>query len=180
MSKQDLRAPIQTNEEVLEEEIRDLERPSLKSWIVWGGALVLVVAMVVVVAVFIRINRFGEEARQAERLAAIPPSQLLVRGPMGILDRQPEAFRWIAVEGAASYVVVVRERVQGEIVVQRPVSEAYLTPTDVESSNFVPGLYVWTVEARRPDGSLMASAETLFEVVETPLPGDASTPHPTP
>jgi hypothetical protein len=176
MSNPDPKVPIQTNEEVLEEEIRDLERPPLKSWIVWGGTLVLLVAAVVIVAVFVRINRVGEEARQAERIASIPPVELPVRGPMGILDRPPEAFRWTAMEGAASYVVVVRERHTGEVIVQRPSSRPYLAPTDVESSNFVPGLYVWTVEALRADGSRMAGAETLFEVVEASPTENASTP----
>ena len=176
MSNQDREVSDQTNEEVLEEEIRDLERPSLKSWIVWAGALALLVVVVVVVAAFIRINRIGEESRQAERLAELPPMQLLVQGPMGILDRPPEAFRWTGVEGAESYVVVVREQNTNEVIVQRPVSTAYLTPTDGELSNFVPGAYVWTVEARRVNGSRMARAETRFEVVETPLAEDGSTP----
>jgi hypothetical protein len=163
------RTPLQTNEEVLEEEIRDLESPSLKSWLVWGVALALLIVAVGVVAVFMRIDKFGAAERQADRLAGLPPMELPLQDPKGILDAPPDAFRWSAVDGALSYVVVVSERDTGEVVVQRPVSTPYLMPTDVESANLVPGQYAWTVEARRSDGSRMARSEAFFQVIEGTL-----------
>lgn len=165
----DLKPPDQTNEEVLEEEIRDLERPSLKSWGVWGVAFALLVVAVVVVAVFVRINRVGETERIAEQVARVPPVAIAVQGPVGLLDAPPDSFRWAALEGAASYVVTVREKERGDVAIQRPVSVPYLTPTDVESSDLVPGRYVWTIEARRADGTRLGSAETEF-AIETPGP----------
>jgi hypothetical protein len=156
--------PEQTNEEVLEEEIRDLERPSLKSWGVWGAAFALLIVAVVVVAVFVKVNRVGEEKRIAERVARVPPVAIVVHGPVGILDAPPDAFRWAPLAGAASYVVTVKEKEHGDVVIQRPVSAPYLTPTDVESSDLVPGRYLWTIEARRADGTRAGSAETEFAI----------------
>ncbi len=159
--------PEQTNEEVLEEEIQDLERPSLKSWGVWGAAFALLVVAVVVVAAFVKINAVGKEKRIAEQVAKVPPVAIVVQGPIGLLDAPPDAFRWAALRGAASYVVTVREKETGDVVIQRPVSVPYLTPTDVESSDLVPGRYLWTIDARRADGTRAGSAESEF-VIEPP------------
>lgn len=167
----DMKPPEQTNEEVLEEEIRDLERPSLKSWGVWGVAFALLIVAVVVVAVFVKINKVGEEKRIADQVARVPPLAIVVQGPVGLLDAPPDAFRWSALQGAASYVVTVKEKEQGEVVIQRPVAVPYLTPTDVESSDLVPGRYLWTIEARRADGTRAGSAETEFTIES---PGEAS------
>jgi hypothetical protein len=163
----DMKPPEQTNEEVLEEEIRDLERPSLKSWAVWGVAFALLVVAVVVVAVFVRIDKVGQAERIAGQVARVPPVAIVVQGPVGLLDARPDGFRWAALQGAASYVVTVREKETGEVVIERPVSVPYLTPTDGESSNLVPGGYRWTIEARRADGTRAGSAETEF-VIELP------------
>lgn len=167
MSDQSPSPPVQTNEEVLEEEIEELERPPMKSWIVWGAATALLVVAVAVVAGFMWIDRFGAEARQAERLAQVPPVAVPLRGPVGLLDGPPDAFRWATLGGAASYVVVVRDKETGEVVIQRPVPVNYLAPTDVESANLVPGHYGWSVEARRADGSRMGVTEASFEISPT-------------
>jgi len=160
----EMKPPEQTNEEVLEEEIRDLERPALKSWGVWGVAFALLVVAIVVVAVFVRINKVGETERIAGQVARVPPVAIVVQGPVGLLDAPPDAFRWTALEGAASYVVTVKEKEHGEVVIQRPVAVPYLTPTDVESSDLVPGRYLWTIEARRSDGTRAGTAATEFSI----------------
>ncbi len=165
--------PIPTNEEVLADEIRDLEHPSLKSWIVWGVAFVGLIALVVVVLVFARIERSGEEARTAARLASSRPTDMSIRGPRGLHDHPPRLWRWVALDGASDYVVVVRALDGDEVVIQRPCETNYLEPTDIENANLVAGRYVWSVEARRADGSRMGYAEADFEISPFPVsPGE--------
>lgn len=162
---------IPTNEEVLADEIRDLENPSLKSWIVWTAAFAGLVALVVIVVVFARIERSGEDARTATRLANAPPATISIQGPRGLHDDAPRQLRWRPLDGASDYVVVVRAVEDDEVVIQRPSDESYLRPTDVEAANLVPGKYVWSVEARREDGTRMGYAEADFEISPFTEPG---------
>lgn len=149
---------IQTPEEVLESEIEDLEQPLLRSWLPWAGGVVGLAALATLVASLVWWERgcysgLGGGFQQAVELV----------DPRGTVAGPPRAFRWNSVEGAHSYIVTIRAA-DGEVIVMRPSSAAMLIPLDIELANFVPGSYVWTVEARDARAAVLGTGEASFRI----------------
>ncbi len=140
-----------TPAEVLGEEIEAVERPLLRSWIVWAGAIL----GAALVGAFGALTLVTPE-RRAER------ATIVLAEPHGSLKDAPQRFRWAEVPGAAVYIVAVTDAGTGTVIVLRPVYETALTPHDSEFSRFDSGSYTWSVEAKARDGSILAHGEAAF------------------
>ena len=88
---------------------------------------------------------------------------MVLKEPLGTVDRDL-TFRWNRVEGAASYILLVTARDRDEVELLRPVHETFLKPSETEISNFNPGSYAWTVEARSAKGQLIGYGEGSFAI----------------
>jgi hypothetical protein len=176
MANADQRA-VQTPEEVLEEEIEDLERPVLRTWLPWafGTVALLVLFGAVWSVVFWEHGAINDRFRAA----AAAKSEVSLLAPRGVLEGSPEVLRWVEVPGATSYVVSVR-KVDGEPILIRPAAGAHLVTTDIERAYLLPGDYRWRVEARDSRGSSMAMGETTFKVTPDWTERRAEAPGPTP
>lgn len=156
---------VQTPEEVLEAEIRDLEQPLARSWVAWifgGGALVVLAA-----ALWSLV--FLEHGGIVRRMHAQYGSQINLVAPRGTVETRPTAFEWTPVEGARSYVVTIQSA-DGDTILTRPVDRHYLVPLDTERAYLLPGSYAWRVEARDAAGDTIAVAQMPFRIV--PGPGE--------
>ena len=149
----------ETPEEMLEEEIRDLEKRTLNSGWLWVAAAVGLI--VTFSAAFLIMN--WDKNQSNARQPIVVPEAMVLREPMGTVDRD-FTFRWNAVEGAASYILYVTARERDEVELLRPVRETFLRPSETEVSNFNPGLYAWTVEARSARGQLIGYGEASFAI----------------
>lgn len=149
----------ETPEEVLESEIEDLERRTLNSGWLWTAAAF---ALIVLFSSAFLITNWDRNQASAKPVAIIPEAMLL-HEPLGTVDRNV-TFRWDPVERAASYILVVTNHDQEEVVLLRPVREKFLKPSETEASNFNSGTYSWTVEARSPKGQLIGYGEGTFTI----------------
>jgi hypothetical protein len=93
----------------------------------------------------------------------VVPEAMVLKEPLGRVDRD-FTFRWNRVEHAASYILLVTSRDRDEVELLRPVRETYLRPSETEVSNFNPGSYAWTVEARSAKGQLIGYGEAVFAI----------------
>jgi hypothetical protein len=150
---------METPEEVLESEIRDLEKRTLNSGWLWGAAAL---ALVLLAAAAFLITFWDSRQAIAHRVPGAPEAMTL-RGPRGEVDRNV-VFRWAQIEGAASYIVLVKAADRDEVEILRPVRDLFLQPSETEASNLNPGSYTWSVEARSPQGLLIGYGETTFTV----------------
>jgi hypothetical protein len=153
--------PVQTPEEVLEEEIEELEKPVIRSVLPWAiGTLALIVLFGTVWSVV-----FWEHGAVTDRLraTALANSEVTSLEPRGVLEGSPTVLRWAEVEGAASYVVSIR-KAGGEPILLRPAIGTYLEPTDIERAYLLPGDYKWRVEARDSLGGPLAMGEATFRI----------------
>jgi hypothetical protein len=156
---------IETNEEHLADEIRDLERVELASWRTWAIALVAFAGLALIVGAFMIWEAANIAKMNKDRIAAAAPAPMALRALNEGLQSDPRVFRWDPVAGAASYVVIVREAAEnGETLVIRVVHEPLLTTTDVESANLSGGRFNWSIEARRADGSRLGYGEGNFAI----------------
>jgi hypothetical protein len=149
----------ETSEEVLATEISELERRTLNSAWLWVAAAV---GLIVLFSATFFITNWDRTQSNARPFTVVPEAMVL-REPRGTVDRD-FTFRWNRVEGAASYILLVTARDRDEVELLRPVRETYLKPSETEISNFNPGSYAWTVEARSAKGQLIGYAEGSFVI----------------
>jgi hypothetical protein len=159
------RENLETNEEHLADEIRELEQVQLASWRTWAIALVVFAGLALIVGAFMIWEAANIAQMNKDRVAAASPAPMALRALNEGLQSDPRVFRWDPVAGAANYVVIVREAAaDGETVVIRVVNEPLLTTTDVESANLSGGRFGWSIEARRSDGSRLGYGEGTFAI----------------
>ena len=151
--------PLETPEEVLEAEIRDLEKRTLNSGWLWVAAAVGLVALFSAAFMIVSWDRNQRNARPF----TVVPEAMDLKEPVGRVDPNL-TFRWNEVEGATSYILFVTSRDRDEVELLRPVRENFLKPSETEVSNFNPGAYAWTVEARSAQGQLIGYGEANFSI----------------
>jgi len=149
---------METPEEVLESEIRELEKRTLNSGWLWGAAAL---ALVLLAAAAFLITFWDTRQVIAHRAPGAPEAMTL-NGPRGEVDRNV-VFRWARVDGAASYIVWVKGD-GGEDEILRSVHDSYLQPAETEFANLNPGTYTWSVEARSGQGQLIGYGEAKFTI----------------
>jgi len=149
----------ETPEEVLENEINDLEKRTLNSAWLWVAAAV---GLIVLFSAAFLITNWDRKQAQAQPFHIVPEAMDL-KEPMGTVDRDL-TFRWNRVNDAASYILLVTANDRDEVVLLRPVREAFLKPTETEVSNFNPGSYAWAVEARSAKGQMIGYGEASFTI----------------
>jgi hypothetical protein len=149
----------ETPEEVLEAEIENLEKRTLNSGWLWAAAAL---GLVVLFTSAFVITNWDREQVNARPVTVVPEAMIL-REPIGTVDRN-FTFRWERVENAASYILLVTAIDGGEVELLRPVREPFLKPSDTEASNFNPGSYAWTIEARSAKGQLIGYGESSFTI----------------
>ena len=150
---------METPEEVLESEIRELEKRTLNSGWLWGAAAL---ALVLLAAAAFLITFWDTRQAIAHRAPGAPEAMTL-NGPRGSVDRNV-VFRWARIEGAASYILLVKAADRDEVEILRPVREVFLQPSETEVSNLNPGTYTWSVEARSGGGQLIGYGESSFTI----------------
>ena len=156
---------LETNEELLAEEIKDLERPFMASWQTWAMALVGFATLALIVAAFMIWEAANISRKDAERTAAAPPVSMALHTLRQGLEADPRFFRWEPVTGASSYVFIVRDDDPGgDVLIIRSVAEPVLITTDVESANLTTGKFVWSLEARRVNGTRIGYGEGTFTI----------------
>ena len=147
--------------EVFEEEIEELEnsRPvkSWSSWLAGIGAVSLLVGVVLVVTHY-EVKSY----RGPRGIGNVAPVQLLQ--PRGPVDSLPSAFRWDAVDGAASYLVTVSHIDSDEVVLAHAALGTTLAASAEDLSVFQNGKYRWTVDAKGTDGKTKAFGESEFDL----------------
>jgi hypothetical protein len=149
----------ETPEDVLAEEINDLEKRTLNSAWLWVAAAV---GLTVLVSVTFFITNWDRNQSNA-RPSTVAPEAMILKEPLGTVDRD-FTFRWNRVQGARSYILLVRAHDRDEVELLRPVTEPYLKPSESEIANFNPGSYVWTVEARSATEQLIGFGEGNFAI----------------
>jgi hypothetical protein len=158
----------QTPAEVLEDEIRELEKPLGRSWIPWTLGLAAIVVLLVIVGTVVNWQHGRVGSWLAQRQATVRLS-----APVGEVAATPRSFEWHPVEGAAAYVVTVHDAA-GDPVLTRRSHGTVLVPLDVEAALLAPGAYVWSVEAHDRDNRRIGRAEANFRIrqfqsVEAPV-----------
>ena len=153
------RLTTETPEQELANEINELERRTLNSAWLWVAAAV---GLVVLFSAMFLITTWDRN-RASSRPFTVVPEAMVLREPQGTVDRDL-TFRWNRVEGAASYILLVTARDREEVELLRPVRETFLKPSETEISNFNPGSYAWTVEARSAKGQLIGYGEGSFAI----------------
>jgi hypothetical protein len=148
---------METPEEVLESEIKELEKRTLNSGWLWGAAAL---ALVLLAAAAFLITFWDNRNSAANRLPGAPEAMVLTE-PRGTVDRNL-TFRWNHVDDAASYIILVTAVDGNEVEILRPVRDTFLAPSETEVSNLNPGSYTWTVEARSAKGQLIGYGEGSF------------------
>lgn len=154
------RIPLETPEEFLESEIRDLEKNTLNSGWLWVSALV---GLLVLAGAAFLITTWDREG-QKDRTFAFTPETIQLTEPLSTVHGFP-TFRWMPMDAAATYIVLVKPDFMDEVALLRPVRETYLQPSESESINFSPGRYTWSVEARSAKGTLIGYGDASFEIV---------------
>jgi hypothetical protein len=148
----------ETPEEVLESEIRELEKRTLNSGWLWGAAAL---ALVLLAAAAFLITFWDTRQAIAHRAPGTPEAMTL-NGPRGEVDRNV-VFRWAPVDGAASYIVWVKgDGDEDELI--RPVHDNFLQPSETELANLNPGTYTWSVEARSPQNQPIGYGQAKFTI----------------
>jgi hypothetical protein len=150
---------LETPEEVLEAEIRDLEKRTLNSGWLWVGAAV---GLIVLFSAAFLITSWDRRQTIA-RPVTIRPEAMVLKEPVGTVDRN-FTFRWSAVDDAATYILYVTASDRDEVELLRPVHDTFLKPSDTEAANFNPGSYAWTVEARSAKGQMIGYGEAAFTI----------------
>jgi len=155
--------PHETPEDVLETEIKDLEKRTLNSSWLWVAAAV---GLIVLSSSAFLITNWDRKEVQSRPFTVVPEAMVL-KEPVGKVDRDL-TFRWNRVEGAVSYIVLVTATERSEVEILRPVRDVFLRPTETEFSNLNPGDFTWAVEARSAKGQLIGYGEASFSI----SPGD--------
>lgn len=149
----------ETPEDILEEEIRELETPTLTSGWLWAAAAV---GLIVLFSSTLFIANWDRNQASARPIKIVPEAMGL-REPLGKVSRDL-TFRWDPVERAVTYVLLVKAKDREEVELLRPVRETFLKPSAAESANFNTGDYTWTIEARSSSGQLIGYGEGSFSI----------------
>ena len=152
-------SPVETSEQVLATEIGELEKRTLNSGWIWAGAAVGL--MVLLSAAFLILS--WDRNQSNAKPYTIVPEAMVLKEPLGSVDRDL-TFRWNSVEGAASYVLMVTAHDRDEVELLRPVRDTFLKPSETELSNFNPGSYAWTIDARNTRGQVIGYGEASFTI----------------
>ena len=111
------------------------------------------------------IDDLRSAVSDAERVAAAPAVTMSLHTLRQGLEAEPRFFRWEPVAGAASYVFIVRDDDPGgDVLIIRSVSDPVLITTDVESANLTTGKFLWSLEARRANGTRVGYGEGSFTI----------------
>ena len=151
--------PLETSEEVLESEIRDLEKRTLNSGWLWVAAAAGLIVLFSAAFMFTNWDRNQVMARPF----TVVPEAMVLKEPLGQVDRDL-TFRWSGVDGATKYILFVTARNNDEVELLRPVRETFLKPSETEAANFNPGSYAWTVQAFSAKGQLIGYGEGSFTI----------------
>jgi hypothetical protein len=157
------RDDLETPEEILESEIKDLERRTLNSGWLWAAAAV---GLMLIAGTAFLVTAW-DRSRQAGHSLPFAPEPIELTEPMGVVSGV-DAFRWDKIDGAANYIVLVKAADRNESPILRPVREHFLKPTESEDADLVPGAYTWSVEARAGKGTLVGYGEGTFTIGPTP------------
>jgi len=149
----------ETSEEVLATEINELEKRTLNSAWLWVAAAV---GLIVLFSATFFITNWDHNQSSARPITVVPEAMVL-KEPLGTVDRDL-TFRWNRVQGATSYILLVKAHDRDEVELLRPVDETYLKPSESEIANFNPGSYVWTIEARSATEQLIGYGEAKFVI----------------
>ena len=149
----------QTPEEVLESEIRDLEQRTLRSGWLWAAAAL----SLVIIAGTAFVVTWWDNRSSSGRSVSFAPETMTLQEPKGTVVG-PAMFRWDAIEGATTYIVLVKAVDKDEVELLRPVKETFLQPSETEASNLLPGAYTWSVEARSSRGALIGYGDGTFVI----------------
>ena len=120
----------ETSEEVLATEINELEKRTLNSAWLWVAAAV---GLVVVFGAMLFITNWDRTQSNARPITVLPEAMVL-KEPLGTVDRDL-TFRWNRVQGATSYILLVKTRDRDEVELLRPVGEPFLKPSESEIAN---------------------------------------------
>ena len=150
---------METPEEVLESEIKELEKRTLNSGWLWSAAAL---ALILLAAAAFLITFWDNRQSAAHRVPGAPEAMVL-NEPRGTVDRNL-TFRWDRVDAATSYILVVTNVDGKEIEILRPVRDTFLRPSETEAANLNPGSYTWAVEARSDQGQMIGYGEGSFTI----------------
>jgi hypothetical protein len=154
---------LETPEEILESEIKDLERRTLNSGWLWAAAAV---GLMLIAGTAFLVTAW-DRSRQAGHSLPFAPQAISLTEPMGVVSSVDE-FRWDRIDGAANYIVLVKAADRSESPILRPISVNALRPTESEDADLVPGVYTWSVEARAATGTLIGYGEGTFTIGAAP------------
>ncbi len=148
----------------LEEEIMDLEHVNPVGRAVrWIGGTIIVVAVIAWVVWLVASPPSSTSVSRSytpSNIAGVDLSQ-----PRGVLDAAPAHFAWDTVTGRLQYVVRIFIQGEGNPVLEKIVTTAYLDLSPDEQARLPRGkTYVWTVTVQAKDGSNMAAGQATFKV----------------
>jgi hypothetical protein len=144
--------------EHMEQEFHELEGDTSRArWIPWGIGVVVILAVVVAYLLF-----------PAEEEAPVVAGGVVIETlepRAGRLDGAPGAFRWESITGRFDYVFKLFVEGAPAPLVEHQVKEPMLRLTSEELAQVQAGKsYVWTVTARRRDGSAIGTGKAKFQV----------------
>jgi hypothetical protein len=141
------------------EEFEELEGESKgRKWLNW---IVLGFVVVAVVVVFFLIPRSEDTGVTASRSGGVV---IQLEEPKGTrFSAPPTRFAWDSVTGRNDYIFRLFVEGAPTPVIERQTKDSFLTLTPEESYKLQAGkAYVWTLTARRRDGSSMGTGKGKF------------------
>ncbi len=151
--------------EHMEEEIRALEGETGRPrWLVWVLGILILAA---IAAGIVFLNRSRPPERAPATLAAAGGVPLEVREPRpgSRLSSAPTTFSWESVSGRHDYLFRIVPEGSAEPVIERSVRTPSVQLTPEEAGRLVAGLsYVWSVAARKRDGTVIGSGQARFRL----------------
>jgi hypothetical protein len=151
--------------EHMEEEIRALEgEASGRRWLLWLLGLALVAAIVAGAFYFSR----GLESPRPQAMVGAEggvPIELDQPRPGSRLTSPPTSFSWEPVSGRHDYLFRIVPEGGSEPLVERSVRNSSTQLSPEEAKLLAAGrTYVWTVTARRKDGTVIGSGQARFRL----------------
>lgn len=141
------------------EEFQEVEGDSKgRRWLHWGFGILAVVA--VVVAFFLFPGEKGDVATASRS----GPAVIQISEPKGSrLTATPTTFAWDSVSGRSDYVFKLFIEGQPVPLIERQTKDPKITLTQEEGYKIQAGkTYVWTITARRRDGSSIGTGKGKF------------------
>lgn len=151
--------------EHMEEEIRALEGETGRPrWVVWVLGI-LILAAIAAGIVYLNRGRPPERAPATLATASGVPLELMEPRPGSRLPAAPTSFSWESVSGRHDYLFRVAPEGSTEPIIERSARTPPLELTPDEVRRFAAGQsYVWSVTARRRDGTVIGSGQARFRV----------------